>query len=58
MSEGIYFLFFTSLVIGMMLAVLIPICMLVFPKTSIHVLEKFIHYNTECNEFTLKRLKE
>ena len=38
----------------MMLAVLIPICMLMFPKTSIHVLEKFIHYNTQCNEFTLK----
>jgi len=57
LGEGIYFLFLGSFVVGMILGILVPISMLVFPKTTLNVLEQLLRYNIECNEFMLQHLK-
>lgn len=57
LGEGIYFLFLGSFVVGMILGILVPISMLVFPKTTLNVLERLLRYNIECNEFMLQHLK-
>ena len=56
-GEGIYILFLGSFVVGMILGILIPICMLVFPKMTMNGLERLLRYNIECNEFVLQHLK-
>ena len=55
--EGIYFLFLGSFVLGMILGILVPICMLAFPRTTLNCLERILRYNIECNEFMLQHLK-
>ena len=57
LGEGIYFLFLGSFVVGMILGIFVPISMLVFPKTTLNVLERLLRYNIECNEFMLQHLK-
>ncbi len=47
-----------SIFIGMIIGTLIPIGLFLFPKTTIHWLEKFLRYGIEYNEYTLKRLEE
>ena len=47
-----------SFVIGMIIGTLIPIGLFLFPKTTLHWLEKFLRYGIEYNEYTLKRLEE
>lgn len=46
-----------SFVIGMIIGTLIPIGLVLFPKTTLYWLEKFLRYNIEYNEYTLKRLE-
>ena len=56
-GEGIYLLFLGSFVVGMFLGILVPICLLVFPKTTLNCLEQLLRYNIEYNEFMLQHLK-
>jgi len=56
-GEGIYLLFLGSFVVGMILGILVPICLLAFPKTTLNYLERLLRYNIEYNEFMLQHLK-
>lgn len=55
--DGIFFLYLGSFVVGMIIGTLIPIGLVLFPKTTLYWLEKFLRYNIEYNEYTLKRLE-
>ena len=55
-GEGIYLLFLGSFVVGIILGILVPICLLVFPKTTLNFLEQLLRHNIECNEFMLQHL--
>lgn len=57
LGEGIYLLLLGSFVAGMILGILVPICLLVFPKATLNCLEQLLRYNIECNEFVLQHLK-
>lgn len=55
--DGFFFLYLGSFVVGMIIGTLIPIGLVLFPKTTLYWLEKFLRYNIEYNEYTLKRLE-
>ena len=56
--DGIYVLYLGSFIVGIIIGALILFGLLIFPKTTIHWLEKFLRYGIECNEKTLKSLEE
>ena len=58
LGDVVDFFLIATLLFGLFLGVLIPIGLVLFPKITIHCLEKFLHYNIEYNEYTLKRLEE
>ena len=58
LSDVVDIFLLATLMFGLILGVLIPTGLLLFPKLTIHCLEKFVHYNIEYNEYTLKRLEE
>ena len=56
--DGFFILYLGSFVVGMIIGALIPIGLLLFPKTTLSCLETFLRYNIEYNEYTLNRLEE